>query len=238
MDKVFRFSDYDILAYIASGIGVMLFWDLLFDTHWIVRAQWSVPEGVTLVVAFYVIGHVVAWPAAWLAERRFVARVLGPPSQALFEESPHKLGIKHWLFPDYFTPLNREIRERVKQRAGVAALQDASKQDLFWRAFAVVKRDPSTYSRMEAFLKLYGFCRNVAFVSLVGACALAVEAIRLLWLGSNSAALSRLYWSSGALVIGVAMLYRYLRFHRLYSVEVFVGYAELPLPKEGSSDAH
>jgi hypothetical protein len=37
----------------------------------------------------------------------------------------------------------------------------------------------------------------------------------------------RLYWASIAIVVAVGMLYRYLKFFRHYTVEVFITYAEL-----------
>jgi len=49
MDKVLRFSDYDVFAYIVSGLAIMLIWDLMFGTHWIISAQWTVSEGVAIL---------------------------------------------------------------------------------------------------------------------------------------------------------------------------------------------
>lgn len=48
--------------------------------------------------------------------------------------------------------------------------------------------------------------------------------------GGDRGGLYRVWWALIALTAGVGMLYRYLKFHRLYSVEVFVGYPELPSP--------
>jgi hypothetical protein len=89
---------------------------------------------------------------------------------------------------------------------------------------------------MESFLKLYGFCRNIALVGLAAAALLIADAV---WRLSHAAPaveiLDRLCWALIALIGGVAMLYRYLKFHRLYSVEVFTGYLDLPL-SEGKSE--
>jgi hypothetical protein len=236
MEKVLRFSDYDVFAYIASGLAALLLCDLLLGTHVIVSAQWSVAEGVIITFAAYVVGHVVAWPSSWLIERQFVARLLGPPSMVLFVERKQHTALAQLLFPDYFTPLDRALRQRVKTHAPDAA--DHSGQSFFWSAFACVKRDPPTYARMEAFLKLYGFCRNIAFVALFGGVTLLIAALFAAWQGTMTLAGTRVGWAFVALLIGVAMLYRFLKFYRLYSVEVFVGYAELAAAQGGPHHAH
>jgi len=236
MDKVLRFSDYDVFAYIASGLAALLLCDLLLSTHIVVSAQWSVAEGVVIIFAAYVIGHVVAWPASWLIERQFVARLLGPPSKVLFVERKQHAALARFLFPDYFTPLDHALRQRVKARA--PDLADHSGQSFFWSAFACARRDPSTYARMDAFLKLYGFCRNMAFVALFGGVTLLIAALGAAWQGARYLAETRLGWAVVALLIGVAMLYRFLKFYRLYSVEVFVGYDELAAAQGDSHHAH
>jgi hypothetical protein len=91
---------------------------------------------------------------------------------------------------------------------------------------------------MEGFLKLYGFCRNIAFVGMAAAPLLIAHAV---WLLSHAAPaveiLDRLWWAIAVLIVGVVMLYRYLKFHRLYSVEIFTGYLELPLLEGKANDA-
>jgi hypothetical protein len=239
MDKVLRFSDYDVFAYILSGLDAMLIWDLLSGTHWIISAQWNVSDGVAIVLASYIFGHVVAWPAAWLIERRFVAHVLGRPSKALFSRDMRKTRIKRCLFPDYFTPLDEGIIERVEAKADGGGKSNGSDQGLFWKAFARAKRDPSTYARMEVFLKLYGFCRNIAFVGLIGGTTLLIDSARIALLrGSASIPEHRWGWCAISLLVGIAMLFRFLKFYRLYSIEVFIGYAELPATEGGSTDAN
>jgi hypothetical protein len=140
------------------------------------------------------------------------------------------------LFPDYFTPLDQGTRERVTAKVHEEGHPESSGESLFWIAFARAKRDPLTYGRMESFLKLYGFCRNIALVGLAAAALLIADAV---WRLSHAAPaveiLDRLCWALIALIGGVAMLYRYLKFHRLYSVEVLTGYLDLPL-SEGKSE--
>jgi hypothetical protein len=241
MERVLRFNDYEVFAYIASGFAAMLVVDLVFGSHWILGIQWSLSGGVAVLLAAYLVGHVIAWSAAWLLERRLVRRVLEAPYQALFCEAPPRgalAGVKRQLFPDYFTPLDQGTRERVTAKVYEEGHPASSGESLFWIAFARAKRDPLTYGRMEAFLKLYGFCRNIAFVGLAAAALLIAHAV---WLLSHAAPaveiLDRLWWALVALIAGVVMVYRYLKFHRLYSVEVFTGYFELPLFEGKANDA-
>jgi len=196
MDKLLRFSEYEIFAYAASGLAAMLVWDFVFGTHWVLGAQWGVYEGVAVLFGAYVIGHVVAWPASWLLERRFVRRFLGAPATALFREAPPGAlaNLKRRLFPDYFTPLDQSTQDRVKARALDEGHLVNSGEGLFWLAFAQAKRDAPTYARMEAFLKHYGFCRNMSFVALAGAMLLTGDALSHLW---HEAATGEAYTASG-----------------------------------------
>lgn len=73
--------------------------------------------------------------------------------------------------------------------------------------------------RLNAFLNLYGFSRNVSMAALLIVPMLIVGAL-------TGDVAPRLWAASGALVTAVAMFYRYLKFFRLYTVEVFVNYAE------------
>jgi hypothetical protein len=230
MDKVFRFSDYEIFAYVASGVGAMLISDVALGTHWILGAQWSVSEGLAILLAAYVAGHILAWAAAWSLERHFVRRSLGAPYRVLFFDEPSGplAKLKQRMFPDYLAPLDQGIRERLNAKARDEGHSTDSDESLFWIAFARVKRDPLTYAGLEAFLKLYGFCRNIAFVGFAGAVLIIGQAIWSMCYGPSAVdVLDRLSWALGALVVGVAMTYRYLKFQRLYSVEIFVSYLEL-----------
>jgi hypothetical protein len=240
MERVLRFNDYDVFAYLATGFAAMLASDITLGSQWVLGAKWEVSESLAVLLTAYFIGHLIAWPAAWLLELSLVRRVLGAPSQALFSEAPSGplAGVTRRLFPDYFTPLNQEIRERVTAKAYKEGRAVTSGENLFWIAFARAKRDPLTYGRMESFLKLYGFCRNVAFVGLAAAVLLLSHAVWLVYHAAQAAeVLDRLWWALVALLAGGVMLYRYLKFHRLYSVEVFTGYLELPSLEGRTSDA-
>lgn len=231
MKELARFSDYDVFAYLASGLAALVVWDIVFSTHYILGAKWTVASGTLTIAAAYIIGQILAAPSGWLIERKFVSRVLFRPYEVLLNS--RRLGwrtfFKKTLLQDYYTPLNQVLRRKVCERAAadLGTGTEISGEAIFWCAFPVAKRDENAYMRMDAFLKLYGFCRNMAFVGLAGACFIAVDA-SLEWArqGWTSHVVQQFQWTLLAIAIGLGMLHRYLKFFRLYNVEVFVAYIE------------
>ncbi|MEQ8693896.1 MAG: hypothetical protein RIC85_01015 [Gammaproteobacteria bacterium] len=227
MDKLLRFSDYDVFAYLASGFTALAGWDLLFSSGYVIGAQWSASSGTLTIVAAYVIGQIIASPAAWIIERQFVRRVLGHPTAVLLRSEPlsgWRKWASHFSLAEYYRPLETNVADRL--RAFMMAKEISSSEGLFWQAFSVAKASPSATARMDAFLKLYGFCRNIAFVAFATglglATKLALHCRNTDW--DDEAKVMALY-SSITFLIAVGMLFRYLKFHRLFSVEVLVTFA-------------
>jgi predicted neutral ceramidase superfamily lipid hydrolase len=76
---------------------------------------------------------------------------------------------------------------------------------------------------LASFLNLYGFTRNVSMASLVVALVLAGAT-----LFNDEVDVSELWAGAGlALLVSVVMYFRYLKFYRQYSVELYVTYAEI-----------
>lgn len=229
MEKLVRFSDYDVFAYIASGLAALVIWDIASSTRFVLDADWTVASGTLTIAAAYIIGQILAAPSGWLLERRFVHHVLFRPSLNLM--NGRKLGwrrlLKKTLLQDYYTPLDAGLQCRVRERAAADRGVEVAGESLFWCAFPIAKKDANAYARMESFLKLYGFCRNMAFVGLAGACLIAADAA-LEWarLGWSDHVDRQFRWALLALLVGLGMLHRYLKFFRLYNVEVFVAYSE------------
>lgn len=76
------------------------------------------------------------------------------------------------------------------------------------------------------FLNLYGFSRNISMTALL--------AVPILIAGMISTGFEKhkLYWIIIALAIFVGMFYRYLKFFKHYTEEVFRAYAEAPEPTQ------
>src|SRR5262245_39081895 len=119
MEKLARFSDYDVFAYIASGLAALLIWDIVFSTRFVLDAEWTVASGTLTIAAAYIVGQILAAPSGWLIERRFVQHILFRPSLILMNS--RKLGwrrlLKKTLLQDYYTPLDTGLQLRVRERA-------------------------------------------------------------------------------------------------------------------------
>lgn len=227
MDKMFRFSDYDIFAYVVSGFATLLVIDFTVATHLVLGANWTVSEGLIVVVAAYVAGQIIAAPASLLFERGLVRKALGRPIDWLMKlRQPEGLRrtLSRTILAEYFAPLDRCTRERLSNTMKSEGID--SGEELFWRAFPTVKNDETGYARLESFQKLYGFCRNIAFVAFCGGIALFFKALGSLGL-PDGAAFREFGGSAAAFVIGAGMVLRYLKFRRLYVVEVLTTFCAL-----------
>jgi hypothetical protein len=105
-----------------------------------------------------------------------------------------------------------------------------SGEQLFWRAFPTIKCIEIAYARVEAFQKLYCFCRNMAFVALLSVPALIGKATAAALWGGSQAWRQPTGWAFVMLVAGIGMSLRYLKFRRLYVVEVLTSFAETLRP--------
>lgn len=220
------FSVYDFFGYLASGFLLMVAVDYVVGEQWMLQEDQSVVLGLLWIVAAYIIGQIIASPSAWLLERMVIGKWLIRPELNLLRDPPKKWWAK--LFPGYFTTLPVAIRNRILEKAEVEGISEPG-QALFIHAFGKVKADENAMARLNTFLNLYGFCRNISFACLLAAIVLIVGT----WGGGN---LDRLPWVFVALVGSVGMFYRYLKFFRQYSYELFVTYITLPTTEVNHGD--
>jgi len=228
-DEVLRFSDYDLFAYVATGLAALAGWDVAFGTHLVLAADWSASTGTGTVALAYVVGQILASPSALLIEKQLVRKLLGTPSTLLFRaaDAPRPGYLRRLLLGEYLTPLEPGVQRRVLERAAAEGKPIKPGEPLFWAAFPCARKNRVAYARMETYLKLYGFCRNMAFVGLA---ATAVLVGGWLWNcatgHTDMMAGHPLRWAAATSIIGIGMMVRYLKFLRLFSVEVFVAYSE------------
>lgn len=227
------FSVYDFFGYLASGFLVLAALDLVFTGGSVIRSDMQLLPGLFWLVVAYVTGHMVANISSFFLERLLVQRFLGRPHQVLFET----LAPRKWtrLFPGYHEPLPKETRERVLKKADERAGITQPGPGLFLHCFAFVRGDEDARARLDSFLSLYGFSRNVATAAAI---AVLVFAADLISADSVEVAFRSVEfrWAVAAAIAAVGLLYRYLKFFRLYSVEVFVRYAEFePSTSAGSA---
>ena len=227
MDKI-PFSVYDFFAYLSSGAVLVATADYIWGLGLLARADIGVVLGVALLIITYVVGQAVAQFSSFFFEQLIVHRILKRPSSLLMGAKPSFKPFK-WLFPNYYRPLAAATQENVRKQAAARGCT-AHDEGLFQHAYPVVTADERAQARLDDFRNQYGFARNMAFAFLVAAFAIAI-ACRF---GHQTL---RLRWAVLALLVGVTMFYRYLKFFRQFSYELFLRYAALPLPDRTKTTA-
>jgi len=221
-DLTIPFDPYDFFGYLASGLTIVVGMELVLCFPAVLGRELKAVELAGLVIAVYVAGQLVATPAKAVLEDGLVALILGRPSVNLFRERrPPIRG--HLLFRGFYKPVSAATRKHVLERArkeGVAETGEALFELV--RFSAEVRDNDKLQARLSAFLNKYGFARNLAFASLTVGVALAVRA----WWVHPDPALAK--YAVTALVAGAALVYRYLKFFRQYSYEMFNTWARGP----------
>lgn len=205
------FSVYDFFGYLASGFVLIAAADRSLGRGWLLGRSLDLVSGILLVAIAYVLGHVVASLSSFLLEWKVTRERLGPPEATLFGGETGTWRAR--LLPGYYRPLPETTRERVLEKAREKAGIGEPNRALFLHCHSLVKREQMVLERLNSFLNLYGFCRNVS--------AASVLAVPVLLAGGAW------WWALVAAVVAVAMFQRYLKFFRHYTAEVFVSYAEV-----------
>jgi hypothetical protein len=212
MDRL-PFDPYDFFGYIASGLLAVVGMELIFGFPQVLGRDLKVVEIAILILAVYVAGQAIATPAKFLLEDTLVHKLLKSPSINLFREKSPRLG--RLLFPRFFKPLPPAIRKRILEAIGPGA-QSLSGEDLFMtvRYDARIRNDERVMQKLDSFRDKYGFNRNLSFTALAVAAALLLKA----QVAGDPVALR---YGTLAFAAGVLLFYRYLKFFRQYSYEMF-----------------
>lgn len=230
----FPFSTYDFFGYLACGFLLVCAAEFAFDGKWLLFAN---PTPAIPLLAFwfgiaYVTGHLVASISSFLIEHTLVRRLLRSPEETLFNPVT---GCRSYLFPVYYHPFPQATRDRVLERSTRAGFTKADRA-LFFHCHTKVKGLPTTSERLATFLNIYGFCRNMCMACLLAIPILGTGILhdmtngwvelpyRSNWLPSDT---TKAMWAAVALVAAIGMLYRYLKFFKHYTQEVYTTYAEL-----------
>jgi hypothetical protein len=234
------FTAYDFFAYLSAGFVVIGAGALAFRGTAVVDAEIGFVEGVGWIVVAYVLGHVISAVSAPLLERRFAEDRLGERQELLLpEEKPESKDsekpeetLAQRLFRAYFSPLPQEIRTLVLNRAkGEAKITTVGKA-LFLYCDAKERQNPQAAPVLAIYLNIYGFARNACFASVIGALLLGYG----VWKYEADRDV-KAWLAVGTIVGAVGLLYRYLKFFRLYAREVFLFYAsEKPIRTQAWTD--
>ena len=219
MDKI-PFSAYDFFGCLSSGVTTLAGVSFAYRGVEAFRLDLNASQALVLVIVAYLAGHVVASVSSFLLERRLTRRFIGSPTSWLFRGDR----ITGWrrVLEAYHKPLPAVTAKRVLASAKREADIDEPGEALFYHCFGVVRRDEYPRARLAVFLNLYGFARNTAMASLIGAALIGFAIV------VNDQVDPTELWAGVLLAgfIGVAMYLRYLKFYRQYSVELYVTYAE------------
>ena len=217
MENKIPFTSYDFWAYLSAGFLLLYVADYVAATSLFSRESWTVVQGLVAVSAAYAIGQLVASFSSIVLERFLVGQLLGYPRNVLFGQ-PKAWPWVRKLMPAYFKMLPDETRKAAIEMGTERGITGPG-TGLFWAAYGYARVTPAVMGRLDNFLNLYGFCRNTAFVSFF-------DGAMLYWSYRwGDGAPQNLYWSWVACFVGIGMTFRYLKFFRHYSVEVFTAYA-------------
>ena len=221
MNKI-PFSVYDFFGYLATGFLMLVAAAYATGRVDLLREQPSLVIGFFWIVVAYVVGHIVAHIASAFLEETVLRRGLGSPEEHLL--AAKKAGWRARIFPGNFKPFPTATQQRVLAKAQQHGVT-ASDRSFFFHCHPLVKRDQATLERLNSFLNLYGFSRNLCMALMLTVPLLLYSAV---WGSDCGFKRGPLLWAAIALVAAIGMFYRYLKFFRHYTVEVFTTYAELP----------
>ncbi len=128
--------------------------------------------------------------------------------------------LRRMLFPGYFTALPKEVRERINEQKIKYGFGGKS-ESFFLHAFSIVTKDIRARDRLDQFRNLYGFARNMTMALFSVAIFLFVD------MRFAEGSVVKSSWIVISLLLGVGMLYRYLKFYWQYSYQLFVVYSEV-----------
>jgi hypothetical protein len=207
-----QFDSYDV-GYLAAGLIVVSGSQLVFGFPVILGHDFRVFDTALAILAVYILGQGMSVLAEAAIQVFLANRVLGgPPANLLGMSVPRVRGL---LFRAYYTPFTRGIRDRVLQKAEVTG----DSQALFFhvRYSREVLSNEKLLARLDLFLSKASFCRTIAFALLLVGVAIAIAA--KLQHRRDLAVYGAVEVCSGTL-----MVYRYLKFYRQYSFEMFSCY--------------
>jgi hypothetical protein len=212
MKSYFPFTDYDFWAYISSGFVFLFVLDHVMQTGIFDHTSWTIVEGLIAIAAAYAVGHLLAGGASAVLERRVVAKWFGRPSVTLLGAQRGPAWFRR-LYPTFYDALPSKTVAAILAKGQAYGITEPG-EALFWLAFDASRTNKAASRRMDTFLNLYGLCRNLSFTAFVVTPLLLLSAV----LQKQTA---DYWWSAASVVLGVGMGFRYLKFYRHYSVEVF-----------------
>lgn len=220
--KEFPFDPYDFFGYLAAGIIVLIGLELTIGVPHVLGRNLAAFDLVAIGLLAYVVGQMIATPSQWILEDLVVSCILKRPVENLLRPKDSRRPLlRRLVFPGYYSPLPENVQKRVISKAVAEGLSEVSADEslfLHVRFRDYIRRDEALMARLGAFLNKYGFNRNLSFVAFLF--AMAVMLSNPFDLSTDVTRYTLL--SFGA---GILLFYRYIKFFRQYSYELFNVYA-------------
>jgi hypothetical protein len=219
IDKV-PFDVYDFFGYLASGLVVLFGMEMVLGFPQVLSQDLTVVEIAALILGAYVAGQCVAAPARLVLEDGLVDKVLKRPSVNLFRDK--RPFWRRLVAPGYYQQLPADRRQKVLDRAKDEGVT-VTGEELFLhvRYSPEIRANATVMSRLDNFLAKYGFARNLGFTALVVGVAMLANSY---FTDGPNPHLTQ--YGVTALIAGLFLVNRYLKFFRLYSYEMFNIYAK------------
>jgi hypothetical protein len=201
-------SPYDFFGYLAAGFVMIVSADRAFLAGTVLTHDYHALALIVLGLLAYTIGQTIATPAASILEDLIANRLIGTPASFLLGTRP-ATGWRRFLFPAYTRPLPKAIADRVNSFLDGHGLEHDQQTLVLYGGLSLRATKPQLAQRLDNFLNLYGFSRNIAFSLLLSTVILVV----------GHPVTDRVV-ATVDLALGATMFYRYLMFYRLYAQEV------------------
>lgn len=210
-------NPYDFFGYLGSGVLVVVGMQFVLGFPHVLGHDFKVVDGAMLFLGVYVAGQIMATPAKAVLEDIVVEKILGRPHTVLLgRESPR---IRGFLFPGYYKRLPESVQKSVLSKSVTDGKQLEGESLFLHVRFAPGTRDDEQLIlRLSGFLNQYGFNRNLAFTSIA-------IGIALIFKSHVSADPFLFRYGVTGVAAGIVLFYRYLKFFRQYSYELFNSYA-------------
>jgi hypothetical protein len=225
MEHLVALPSFDVFAYLMVGITAIAMCDLYIGNRLLFRHELTVTAGTIVVIAAYVLGHVISTASTVAIELPIIDGWADRPEYNLLvtradAEKAHTPLARALLGP-YFDPLDETTQAKIKEKPY------KSVGELFWRAYDIVKRDEHAFERINTFHELYIFCRNMTFVLLLMAVVISVRGRKATaGLHRLPRALGKPLWHIVVLFgVSIVLFTRYLYFFRAHSIEILTSYA-------------
>jgi hypothetical protein len=208
------FDPYDFFGYIASGLLLILGMQFVFGFPVVLGKDLKVVDVAALVLAVYVAGQIIAGPAKAILEDLIVDKILRRPSINLFRAK--RPWIRRFLFPGFYKPLPPAVQDRIREKLRRQSTDITDGESIFMivRYCPEIRNDEKVMKKLDSFRDKYGFNRNLSFSALLAGIAFLTK-VGFAW----DPVLFR--YGCAAVLISVLLFYRYLKFFRQYSYEMF-----------------